>query len=325
MAVELPGERLDQRGTLGLHLAAGQAGQHLRVALAGDQRLEHAADREGVHGAGHGRDFDQRVFQQLLQPLPVPGAVAGQVGAQPGVIAQLPDLGRGHEGRPQHAPLGQLRQPHRVQLVGFRAARGVLHVVGVDQLHRQAGRFQQVEERAPVVAGRLDRDLLDPLGRQLPAQLNERVGGRVHLLHPGAPPARPGRMRHPRAHHPRRLRHIHRGDPLNELLVLLVLDLLRLPHARHLLTSKGQTAGCPGASVGNRNSDRRARSTVRDPSRSRPRRQTLIRPQVPACSRRWRAPTPIFAPARRPHRDTRTLMGLAAAMHHQAGQLGFRP
>jgi hypothetical protein len=82
MAVELPGERLDQRGPLGLHLAAGQAGQHLRVALPGDQRLQHVTDRQGVHGAGHGRHFNQRVFQQLLQPLPVPGPVAGQVGAR---------------------------------------------------------------------------------------------------------------------------------------------------------------------------------------------------------------------------------------------------
>ena len=30
---------------------------------------------------------------------------------------QPPDLGRGHERRPQQALLGQLRQPHRIQLV----------------------------------------------------------------------------------------------------------------------------------------------------------------------------------------------------------------
>src|SRR6266542_1892680 len=43
----------------------------------------------------------------------------------------------------------------------------------------------------------------------------------------------------------------------------------------------GQMQGCPGASVGSRNSDRRAPSTVRDPSRSRPRPQTNLRAHGP--------------------------------------------
>ena len=60
---------------------------------------------------------------------------------------------------------------------------------------------------------------------------------------------------------------------------------------------QGTCHGCPGASVGNRNSDRRARSTVRDPSRSRPRRQTCIRAHVPERCRRRRAATPILTPA----------------------------
>jgi transposase len=59
-----------------------------------------------------------------------------------------------------------------------------------------------------------------------------RVRGRVHLPHQGPPPDRPGWMRHPGAHHSRGLRHIDRRDPLQDLLVLLVLDLLRLQHPR---------------------------------------------------------------------------------------------
>jgi hypothetical protein len=39
VVVEPAGERFDQRGALGLHPAAGQAGEHLRVPLPGDQRL----------------------------------------------------------------------------------------------------------------------------------------------------------------------------------------------------------------------------------------------------------------------------------------------
>jgi cytochrome P450 len=32
------------------------------------------------------RHLDQRVLEQLLQPLPVPGAIAGQIHPQPGVV-----------------------------------------------------------------------------------------------------------------------------------------------------------------------------------------------------------------------------------------------
>ena len=59
-----------------------------------------------------------------------------------------------------------------------------------------------------------------------------------------------------------------------------------------LPSPSGHTHGCPGASVGNRNSDRRAHSTVRDPSRSRPQRQTCMRAHVPERYRRRRAATP---------------------------------
>ena len=42
----------------------------------------------------------------------------------------------------------------------------------------------------------------------------------------------PGLIRHPGAHHPGRLGHIDRGDPLVNALVLLVLDLLRFLHSQ---------------------------------------------------------------------------------------------
>src|SRR6266511_3138836 len=62
------------------------------------------------------------------------------------------------------------------------------------------------------------------------------------------------------------------------------------------------TQGCPGASVRNRKSEPRAPSTVRDPSRSRPRRQTNPRAHVPEKRRRRRATRPDFhACAASPH------------------------
>ena len=287
---------------LGLELAAGQAGQHRRVTLPGDQRLQHVPHRQPVQLAGHARHLDQRILQQLLQPLIVPGALLGQVSPQPGVVPQPPDLSGGHEAGPQHAPLGQLRQPDRIQPVGLGPARNVLDLPGVDQLHAQAPRLQQIHKGAPVVGGGLHRHLLDPQASQLPGQLADRARGGRHLPHLGQAPTRPGRMRHPGAHHPRRLGHIDRGHPLPGLLVLLILDLLRLPHRRVcLLPSVGQVQGRPGASVGNRKSDRRARSTVRDPSRSKPQRQTESTGSRPRDdSGVGGQPDHIFALTRRP-------------------------
>jgi hypothetical protein len=62
----------------------------------------------------------------LLQPLHVPGTFLGQVGPQPGVVAELADLGGWDERGAQHAPLVELGQPHRIQLVGLGAARDLL-------------------------------------------------------------------------------------------------------------------------------------------------------------------------------------------------------
>jgi hypothetical protein len=62
----------------------------------------------------------------LLQPLHLPAALGGQVGPQPGGVPQLADLGRWDKRRPQHAPLVEPGQPHRIQLVGLGPARQVL-------------------------------------------------------------------------------------------------------------------------------------------------------------------------------------------------------
>jgi hypothetical protein len=241
MIIEPAGQRLGQAIAFGFHPAAGQPGQQLRVPLAGDQCLQHVPDGLAADLAGHGRDLNQRVFQQFFQPGVVPGALAGQVGAQPGIVPQLADLGRGDERGPQHAPLGELGQPHRIQLVRFGPARGLLDIPGPDQLHRQPGRLQQVEPDAPVIRRGFQSHLLDPLGHQVISKLQDRPGGCVHGPHPGAALARPRRVRHPGAHHPRRLGHIDRGDPLQDLLVLGVLDLLRFHHRDHLLTPPQHT------------------------------------------------------------------------------------
>jgi hypothetical protein len=52
-------------------------------------------------------------------------------------------------------------------------------------------------------------------------------------------------VRHPRAHHPRRLGHVDRGDPLHDLLVLVDLDLPAV--CNHQRSSSRRVGwGCPG-------------------------------------------------------------------------------
>ena len=262
-AVEGLGEFL----ALGAHPADGQVRQRPRVALPGDQRLEHRPHRLGVQRGGDRRNLDQGPLQQLLQPGPLPGPVVHQVGAQPGVLPQPPDVIRWHEAGLEHAALGQLRQPHRVLLIGLGPPRHVLHRPGVDQLHRQARGLQHRVPDPPVLAGGLHGDDLDALAAQVIAQLGDRVHRRAHRPHVHHAPAGPVLIRHPGAHHPGRLRHVHRGDPLVNPLVLLVFHLLRLLHGSCLPYPRAcRTAGCPGAPVGKQRLTGVLVATMRDPS-----------------------------------------------------------
>jgi len=193
----------------------------------------------------------------------VPGALLDQDSAQPGVVPQPADLCGWDEQAPQHPPLVELGQPDGIQLVGLGAARHLFDLVGIDQPPAQPPRLQQIQERPPGVGGGLDHHPLDPLIGQLVGQLKDLVGGRAHLPDPGDALARLGLVRHPGADHPRRLGHIDRGDPLHDLLVLVDLDLLACWPAGLLaptvLLPSRVAEGLPGGSVGNRNSDRRAR------------------------------------------------------------------
>jgi hypothetical protein len=58
------------------------------------------------------------------------------------------------------------------------------------------------------------------------------VHRRGHRSHSGTAPAGPCLIRHPGAHHPGRLGHVNRSNPLPDHLVLLVLNLLRLLYSQ---------------------------------------------------------------------------------------------
>jgi len=105
---------LDEVVVPGFHPGAGQGGQHLRVALPGDHRLDHVLRRDGGQLAGHARQLHQRALGQLFQPLEAPGALLDQAGAHPGAVPQVPDRPGRHEGGPQQSHLGQPGQPSGV-------------------------------------------------------------------------------------------------------------------------------------------------------------------------------------------------------------------
>src|SRR6478752_4309963 len=66
VVVEAAGQRLDERSALDSHALACELGEQLRVALAGDQRLDHRPPGDAEDVARDARELDQRVLEQLL-------------------------------------------------------------------------------------------------------------------------------------------------------------------------------------------------------------------------------------------------------------------
>jgi len=121
--------------------------------------------------------LDSGVFQKLLQALHLTPAFPDESHARAGKVAQVAHRFRGHEGSAHQAVRTELGEPWGVGDVGF-APGQVLHVPRVDQQHVQ-GVFQQVVERLPVVAGRLDHHHGDLGGQQELAQREDLVGRRA--------------------------------------------------------------------------------------------------------------------------------------------------
>ena len=138
VGVEAPGQGLNQLGVLGLHTAPRQLGEHLWVALAGDEGFYHVPPRAAQDVARYAGELDQGVLEQLLQALGVAGALGDEVVAEARVVPELAHLLARHEAGPEHPPLVQLAEPDRVQLVRFWASGHVFHVPGVDEPHGEA-------------------------------------------------------------------------------------------------------------------------------------------------------------------------------------------
>jgi hypothetical protein len=123
----------------------------VRVALPGDQGGQHVPARDPEDVGDHAGELHLGVFQQFLGALLLPGALLGQGAAVAGQVPQLPLGPGGDEAGPQHAALGELAQPDRIQLVGLGPAGDVLDVAGVDHPALDVV-FEQVERRLPVRA-----------------------------------------------------------------------------------------------------------------------------------------------------------------------------
>jgi hypothetical protein len=131
----------------------------------------------------------------LLDPLLLGGPGRDQIGPVAGHVPQLPDRRWGDEAGPQQLPLGELAQPDRVQGVGLGPSREVLDVAGIDQPDLEPGRFQQVVDPLPVVAGGLHHhpghpQLGQPVGHDQQPAGHRLVGG--DLLQPPIRPALAG-------------------------------------------------------------------------------------------------------------------------------------
>jgi hypothetical protein len=217
--------------TLARIRARASAASVFRVPFAGDQRGQHGPPGDPEDVAGHHRQLDLRVLEQLLDPVLLRRAGGHQIDPVAGQVPQPADLGWRHEAGAEHLPLDDLGQPDRIQLVGLRPAGQVLDVAGVDQPRVQPVRLEQIERRLPVVAGGLHHhsghtQLDQPVGHHQQRTGHRGVG--VDLL----PPAAAALTGHPDTADHRGLADIQGGDALDDLLVVAgLLQHVRLPPA----------------------------------------------------------------------------------------------
>jgi hypothetical protein len=244
--IEVTGERFLQLRDLLPHPGPCHLCEHPRVLLPTDQRGHHLSPGDAEDIAGDDGQFDARVFEELLHPVLLRAPRTNQIDPVPGQVPEPADRARRNEAGSEHLSFRDLAQPHRVQHIGLRSPRKVSDVFRVHQPHLEPVRFEEIERRPPVVAGRFHHDPLNTEFDQPVRELGQRAGHRrmrAHLLHPAFPAARRGQSN--AAHH-LRLANIQRRDPLEDLLLILSLrEHPRLPSLcnQHLRVTAGETTG----------------------------------------------------------------------------------
>jgi hypothetical protein len=147
--------------------------QYLAITLAG-----HDGTQDFLAGLAHhvGDDIgelDVHLRECLLHVLHMAALASKQHAALAPQRAQHADGVGGSKCAAEQAIGHELLQPLAVQHVGL-AARDVLDVAGVDQHDGEAARFQKLEQRDPVHAGRLHRHRVHTTGR-------EPIGQRIEI------------------------------------------------------------------------------------------------------------------------------------------------
>ena len=170
----LPVQRLGQLRPLGAQLAQGQLGHGRRIRLPGHQGCQHGPSGLPQHIRGHTGQLDVDPLQQLLDAIDHSRPLLHEGRAVAGGLAQVALGARRDETGAQQAQLHTLAQPLGILGIGF-AARHMLDVLGIDQPDRKLA-FQQVEDRLPIVPGRLERHVGHTPLMQPVHQLQE-IGG----------------------------------------------------------------------------------------------------------------------------------------------------
>jgi hypothetical protein len=305
MVAEAAGEGLDQLAALGAHAAPRQLGQHLGSRSPASSAASMARPDTPKLSLATTLSLIWASSSSLLHPLLFGSPAGNQVGAVAGQVPQPTDRRWRHEAWPQHLPLGDLGEPHRVQPVGLGSARQVLDIAGIHQPALEPVGLQQVKRGPPVVAGCLHHH---PGHAQLPqpvGQHQQRAGHRgvgLDLLEPLA-----GLLGawHPHAADQLGLADVQRRDPPDDLLGVVGL----LQHPVPFLPQMATATATRGSHKTGRKLVHVLKATLKGPQRG-SQRPTNPRPHQDQGATTSAGDQPDFTPERAsPQGDRRLTRG----------------
>ena len=131
-----------------------QRSEPCRIALAGDQRIQHRPPALAQHIGKHRVELDIGVLQRLVDALRVARLLAHQLFAGAQQRAQLLRLPIRDKTRPDQTMRQQFREPGGIVHVGL-APWHVLHMRGIRQNEFDLAIFEHMPDRLPVHARRL--------------------------------------------------------------------------------------------------------------------------------------------------------------------------
>jgi hypothetical protein len=162
----IPLQRFGNGFWTGFHAVVAILRSGLWVALASDDRTENTHARHACEIANHVMEVEIHLIQGLLHVLNMLDHPMEQIVA---MAQETPELTHGFGGTKRggkQAITLELLQPSTIKAIGFRAARDILDVPGVDQGHLKAARLKHLKQRNPVDACRFHHNCGDPTSCQ---------------------------------------------------------------------------------------------------------------------------------------------------------------